>query len=96
MKRNAVKRKRTPKRKPGEAYRQDSLRRALRAGERAAGLAEPIRPHQLRHLAATAIRERVGIEAARAVLGHTRESMTEVYSRATDATLAAKTAAAVG
>jgi integrase len=94
--RNRRKRKMKPRRPPAEAYRQDSFRRALERASEAAGLTVPIRPHQLRHLAATRIREEAGIEAARAVLGHSRESMTEFYSKLTDATLAAKTAAAVG
>jgi integrase len=94
--RNRQKRNADPKRPPGEAYRQDSFRRALVRAGMAAGLDEPIRPHQLRHLAATRIRQQAGLEAARAILGHSRESMTEVYSRMTDSALAAKTAAAVG
>ena len=37
-------------------------------------------PHQLRHTAATAIRARYGVEAARAVLGHARVATTELYA----------------
>ena len=37
-------------------------------------------PNQLRHLAATRIRREFGIEAARAILGHSRLTTTEVYA----------------
>lgn len=37
-------------------------------------------PNQLRHSAATAIRERYGIEAAQTVLGHSDPKVTEIYA----------------
>lgn len=37
-------------------------------------------PHQLRHARATAIREKFGVEAAQAVIGHEHISATELYS----------------
>ena len=37
-------------------------------------------PNRLRHLAATVIRRAYGIEAARAILGHSRLATTEVYA----------------
>ena len=37
-------------------------------------------PHQLRHTAATELRRRFGIEAARVVLGHRSAAITEVYA----------------
>jgi integrase len=37
-------------------------------------------PHQLRHTAATEIRREVGLDAARAVLGHRSPAITEVYA----------------
>jgi integrase len=94
--RNAAKRKTNPKWKPGDHYRSDSYRKALERASAAAGLAAPIRPHMLRHTAATIMRERLGMEAARATLGHTSSAMTETYSRALDAKLAREAAAAVG
>jgi len=38
-------------------------------------------PHQLRHNAATLIRELYGLEAAQAILGHKTLSMTQVYAQ---------------
>ncbi|WP_406699153.1 site-specific integrase [Singulisphaera sp. Ch08] len=37
-------------------------------------------PNQLRHSAATAIRQRFGLEAAQTVLGHSRADVTQVYA----------------
>ncbi len=37
-------------------------------------------PNQLRHMAATEIRQKYGIEAARLILGHTSVSTTEIYA----------------
>jgi len=37
-------------------------------------------PHQLRHNAATALREQFGIEVARVVLGHRSAAVTEIYA----------------
>jgi integrase len=37
-------------------------------------------PLQLRHTAATVIRERFGVEAAQGVLGHSRVETTQVYA----------------
>lgn len=39
-------------------------------------------PHQLRHLAATRIREQYGLEGAQVVLGHAHMKITEVYAEA--------------
>jgi hypothetical protein len=40
----------------------------------------PWHPHQLRHTKATEIRRAVGLDAARAVLGHRSPAVTEVYA----------------
>ncbi len=37
-------------------------------------------PHQLRHAAATAVREQLGLDSAQAVLGHSRADMTQHYA----------------
>jgi site-specific recombinase XerC len=37
-------------------------------------------PNQLRHTSATIIRKEYGIEAARAIIGHSRMTTTEVYA----------------
>src|SRR5262249_49798768 len=39
-------------------------------------------PHQLRHAAATRIRQEFGLDAARAVLGHAGARITELYAAA--------------
>jgi site-specific recombinase XerC len=37
-------------------------------------------PNQLRHTAATIIRERFGLEAAQVILGHSELTVTQVYA----------------
>lgn len=58
---------------PGN-YRQAIVRAAARAG------VPHWTPLQLRHTAATRLRRLAGLEAARAVLGHSRASTTEIYA----------------
>jgi integrase len=96
LKRNAEKRVETGRtRPPGDRYTTNTLRRAV---ERACDVAKVARftPHRLRHLAGVQIRERFGVEHARATLGHTVAAMTEVYSRSVDSRLASEVAAALG
>jgi integrase len=93
--RNRKKRKRKPKRTPGETYTRDSYRIAIRRACERAGV-EPFRPHRLRHLTAMTIREKFGVEHARAALGHSLASMTQIYSRDADGKLAREVAAKVG
>lgn len=52
-------------------------------------------PHRLRHTAATELRRRFGIEAARVILGHRSAAITEVYAEA-DVRKAAEVMAQVG
>jgi site-specific recombinase XerC len=52
-------------------------------------------PNQLRHAAATEIRQRFGLEAAQVVLGHSRADVTQVYAER-DNGLAAKIMSEVG
>ena len=78
-----VARKRRSKAKPKarirEAYDSFSYRRAIhRACQRAE--IERWSPNQLRHSAATRIRREYGIDAARALLGHSSPAVTEVYA----------------
>jgi integrase len=99
-----------PIRKPGARYTTNSYRRSIaRACEKAWPAPEELtddekadwrkkhhwHPHQLRHLAATRLRKRFGLEAARVVLGHTTTSMTELYAEV-DFEKAASIAAQVG
>jgi integrase len=71
-------RKANPKRKPGEKFNKDTLNRAVRRACEKAGV-ERWTPYQLRHTAATAVAEAIGIDKARALLSHTSLKMTERY-----------------
>lgn len=53
-------------------------------------------PHQLRHAATTAIRKKLGKEAAQALIGHSDKAMTEHYSREATLSLARDAAGKVG
>jgi integrase len=78
----------------GEMYSTLSYGNAVCNACRKAGIT-PFRPNRIRHTAATEIRQKYGIEAARVTLGHSNLSMTEVYAEA-DLTLAAKVAKEIG
>jgi integrase len=72
-------RKRNPRRKPGDRYRVGSYAVAIsRACEKAS--VPHFHPHQIRHTKATEIRREAGLDAARAVLGHRSPKITEVYA----------------
>jgi integrase len=78
--------RRTP---PGEKYTTGTYRQAVeRACERAGVPA--FTPHRLRHLAATRTREELGVDVARALLGHSVAAVTEIYSHEVDNQLAMK------
>ena len=87
-------RKARPARSPGEAYTVASYRRAIHRACDAAGV-ERWSPNRLRHSHATEVRARLGLDAARAALGHAGASITEVYAEA-DADLARQVAAEIG
>jgi integrase len=75
-------------------YDAASYRRAIRRACKKAGL--PIWfPLQLRHSAGTAIRQKYGLEASQAVLGHSELTVTQVYSDV-DLNTARKVMAEVG
>lgn len=96
MKRNEMKRvgaKR--KRMPHERYTTGTYRRAIERACEAAGV-PTFTPHRLRHLAATRVRAELGVDAARALLGHSLASITEIYSHEVDKQLALKAVAAFG
>jgi integrase len=68
-----------PRRAPGPRFTRHSYRVAIQRACRRAGI--PVwSPHQLRHTRATTIRQRYGLEAAKAVLGHTDTKITEIYA----------------
>jgi integrase len=91
--------KRAPRKLPGAAYTTTSLSQAVRLAvirANKAGVKIPCwAPGQLRHTVASSVRAQFGIEAAGAVLGHSRLSVTEVYAER-DLQAAKKVAAAVG
>jgi integrase len=68
-----------PKRKPRLLYSTRSYNRAITYAVKRAGI-NNWHPNQLRHLAATNLRREFGIETARAILGHSTVSMTEIYA----------------
>lgn len=76
--------KANPRKRPGTKYTPDSFRQAI---QRAAKTAKVQRwhPYQLRHLAATAVREALGAEAAQALLGHRELNMTMHYAKVAEA-----------
>lgn len=69
----------TGSREPGEAYTVAAYRRAITRACQSAGV-EPWHPNQLRHTRATEIRATAGLDAAAAVLGHSRVETTQVYA----------------
>jgi len=91
--REGTNRKLNPKRSPGDMFSKDSFRVAIRRAAKTAKVPHWT-PYQIRHLAATVIRDALGVEPAQALLGHSRPQMTEHYARlslakATEATRAA-------
>jgi integrase len=73
------KRKAKPKRQPGVRYNRRSYRVAITRACEKAGV-PPWSPLQLRHTAATLIRAKYGVEAAKVVLGHTKVETTQIYA----------------
>ena len=87
-------RKANPKREPGTVYSVDSYRQAVKRACRKAGV-PAFGPNRLRHSTATEARAKFGLDAARAAIGHSGGTVTEVYA-ATDAGVAARVAAEIG
>ena len=75
-------RKARPAKEPGDHYDHSSYRQAIHRSAKAAGVAR-WNPYQLRHLAATTIRDVLGVEAAQAALGHSHPQMTQHYAKQT-------------
>jgi integrase len=83
-----------PQRQPYGHYTVDSYRRAIsRACKRAS--VPHWHPHRLRHNAATRIRNDLGIEMARLILGHRSAAVTEIYAEM-DTTRALEVMARIG
>jgi integrase len=87
-------RKKKPKKVPGDCYRPRALHKAVVKACGKAGV-----PHwhanQLRHLFATEVRKVYGLEAAQVVLGHARADVTQVYAER-DLSLAVRVSAELG
>lgn len=83
----------------GNTYGSSSYRRAVQYAIIAARKAEidvpDFHPHQLRHTAATRIRKEMGLDAARAALGHRNLKITDDYAEL-DKALAGKAAMKFG
>ena len=72
---------RTPPKSIREVYSVASYRQAIRRACERAGV--PLwTPYQLRHARATEVRQRFGLEAAQAVLGHESLDATQIYAAA--------------
>jgi hypothetical protein len=79
--RRGTNRKSNPKRTAGESFTTGSYGRAIKYACKQAKI--PIwAPNQLRHAAATKLREAEGIEAASVILGHAHLPTTEIYAEA--------------
>lgn len=75
----ARKRNRKPRIAPGDRYTTDSYRRAIAKACKRAGVPK-LHLHHLMHNAGTYIRKQFGLDAARAILGHSSPIVTEVYA----------------
>jgi integrase len=82
-------RRRRPRKAPGERYSTGTYRQAIGYGIAGANReaervgSDPIpnwHPHQLRHSAGTRLRREFGLDVARAVLGHATPVVTELYA----------------
>lgn len=72
--------KENPANEPRDHYDSTTFRQAIhRAAKRAKVISW--HPYQLRHLAATIVRDALGIEAVQALLGHSKASMSEHYAQ---------------
>lgn len=83
-----------PKRTAADRYQVASYRLAVRRGCNKAEVAVWT-PNQLRHTAATEIRQRYGLEAAQVICGHESADVTQVYAER-DKRLAVRVALEVG
>jgi integrase len=75
-------RKKRPRKAPGERYTPASINRAVRNACKKAGVVSWC-PYQLRHAAGARARRIAGLDAAQALLGHRTVGMTEHYSKLT-------------
>ncbi|QDV27365.1 tyrosine-type recombinase/integrase [Aureliella helgolandensis] len=64
---------------PGDAYETGSYGQAIGYACKKAGIPK-WSPNQLRHLAATRLREQYGLDAAQVILGHSEVTVTQIYA----------------
>ncbi len=83
-----------PAKTAGQRYDSGSYRRAIEYAIQKSGCPH-WHPHQLRHNAATELRKRYGLDAARAILGHRSPAITETYAEL-DAAKAAEVMRQIG
>ena len=74
---------RKPLRKPGAMYSTQSFAKAIKRVCEVHGI-EHWSPNQLRHAAATEVRDSMGLEAASAILGHADIETTKIYAKRSD------------
>lgn len=79
--------KRRPERAPRDRYDKNAYGQAIARACKKAGVPH-WHPNQLRHNAATRVRQKYGIEVARQLLGHRSAAVTEVYAEADAARVA--------
>ena len=90
--RDAARAKR-PRLKLNDAYTTTNYAQAIRRACEAAGIAPHWSPNQLRHTKATELRREFGLDAAGAILGHSRLETTQIYAERSEQ-LAARVARA--
>lgn len=76
--------KENPKRRPGVMFIKDSYRRAIINAAKKAKVEHWV-PYPLRYTAASIISEALSLEAAQAILGHTKSAMTGHDAKASEA-----------
>jgi integrase len=86
--------KKKPRRLPGQRYSPNVISYAVRRACDRAGLQRWF-PHQLRHSVATTVRREFGLEAAQATLGHAQADVTQIYAER-DLSLAVEVARKIG
>lgn len=75
----ARRRKKAPKRRPGDRYTIQAYQHAIRRAAARAGVGH-WHPNQLRHTYGSEVRRRFGLEAAQVALGHSHAAVTQVYA----------------
>ena len=75
----ARRRKRTPKKQPGDHYTTASYGQAIRNACKKAGN-DHWTPNQLRHTRGTMLRKEYGLEGSQVVLGHAKADVTQIYA----------------